>query len=142
MTPIAEKAAKQLDAELWGVEFLREGGDWVLRISIDKPNGVVDMDLCEAFSKTVDPMLDEADPVPHAYTLEVSSAGAERVLRNDADLERFLGSYIEIRLYSPIDKQKELLGDLTAFNAEALTLDGKMQIPRKNIAQTRLRIKF
>ena len=144
--PLAEAAAKHCEAELWDLEFAREGPSWVLRVTIDRPGGV-DMDLCEAVSRALDPMLDEADPVPQSYTLEVSSAGAERVLRGEEDYQRFLGSYAEVRLYAPQNGSREHLGHLTAFDAETLTLggaDGKnpQTFPRAGIAQVRLRLKF
>ena len=146
--PLAEQAAAQAGAELWDIEFAREGPGWVLRVTIDRPGGV-DMDLCEAVSRALDPLLDKADPIQQSYTLEVSSAGVERVLRNEDDFRRFLGQYAEVRLFAPRDGSREHLGHLTAFDAETLTLtddpegsENPRVFPRAEVAQARLRLKF
>ena len=144
--PLAAAAAERCGAGLWDLEFAREGPSWVLRVTIDSPGGV-DMDMCEAVSRALDPMLDKADPIPQSYTLEVSSAGAERVLRGEEDYRRFAGSYAEVRLYAPKDGSREHFGHLAAFDAETLTLDdtaGKnpQTFERAGIAQVRLRLKF
>lgn len=64
---------------LWDVEYVKEGGDWFLRLYIDKEGGV-DINDCEAISRAVDPILDEKDPIPDSYSFEVCSAGLEREL--------------------------------------------------------------
>lgn len=138
--PLAQKAAEVGGAELWDVEFLREGPHWVLRVVIDRPEGV-DMDLCERVSRVLDPLLDEADPIPQSYMLEVSSAGVERVLRDERDYERYLGQYVEVRLFAPVNGSKEHLGYLKAFDIDTLTLDG-ICFPRAGIAQVRLRLEM
>lgn len=142
--PLAERAAQDAGVELWDIEFAREGPSWVLRVTIDSPGGV-DMDMCEAVSRLLDPILDEADPIQQSYTLEVSSAGVERVLRDERDYQRYLGSYAEVKLYAPRNGSREHLGCLAAFDTETLTLDesGKSKIFRRaEIAQVRLRLKF
>lgn len=139
--PLAQKAAEDSGAELWDVEFLREGPHWVLRVTIDRSEGGVDLDMCERVSRALDPLLDEADPIPQSYMLEVSSAGVERILRNERDYERYLGQYAEVRLFKPIDGSKEHLGHLRAFDADTLTLDDRV-FPRGSIAQVRLRLKM
>ncbi|MDR1735541.1 MAG: ribosome maturation factor RimP [Oscillospiraceae bacterium] len=138
--PLAQKAAEAGGAELWDVEFLREGPQWVLRVTIDSPGGV-DTDMCERVSRALDPMLDKADPIPQSYTLEVSSAGVERVLRDGRDYQRYLGEYAEVKLFNAVGGAKEHLGHLTAFDDETLTLDEKVFL-RADIAHVRLRIKF
>ena len=76
LTPTAET----MGYELWDVEFVREGARRILRITIDKPEGI-DIDDCEAYHRAIDPLLDEADPIDSAYYLEVSSPGSERDLK-------------------------------------------------------------
>ena len=71
-----------------------EAGGRYLRVYIDKPDGVSIQD-CEDFSRALDPILDEADPIPDSYIFEVSSAGAERQLKRPGDFERFLGAQVE-----------------------------------------------
>jgi len=139
--PLALRAAEQNDVELWDVEFAREGAGWILRVTIDRPDGI-DMDACEAVSRTLDPLLDKSDPIPQSYTLEVSSAGVERVLRNESDYQRYLGEYVEVRLFAAQNGQKEFFGHLYSFDDETLSLSEGQTFQRKNISQIRLRLKI
>lgn len=74
VTALAAPVAAELGLELWDVEYVREAGQWFLRVYIDKDGGVSIND-CEALSRALDPVLDEADPIPDSYVFEVSSAG-------------------------------------------------------------------
>ena len=145
VTKLAEPVAKSCGCELWDVEYLREAGQNYLRVYIDREGGV-DIDTCEAFSRALDPLLDEADPIPDPYVFEVSSAGAERELKRPSDYERFLGSFVAVRLYSARGARKEFTGTLTAYrdgNIEIEEENGeKLCFSEKEVAQTRLRIKF
>ena len=76
----AEPVVQAHGCTLWDVEYVREGGEWFLRLYIDKDGGV-DISDCEAISRALDPILDEKDPVPDSYNFEVCSAGLERQLR-------------------------------------------------------------
>ena len=107
VTPVAD--AQEL--VIWDVEYLKEGGRYVLRITIDREDGV-DIDHCEAFHRAIDPVLDEADPISDPYVLEVSSPGIERELKNDFHLSACEGWSVEVRLYAPIDGQKVFRGVL------------------------------
>ena len=93
----AEPVVQAHGCTLWDVEYVREGGEWFLRLYIDKDGGVSIND-CEALSRALDPVLDEADPIPDSYVFEVSSAGAERELKRPGDFARFMGSGAEVRL--------------------------------------------
>ena len=98
---VAQLAASAVEAagcELWDVEYVREAGEWFLRLYLDKEGGV-DIQDCEAVSRVVSDLLDEADPIEGSYTFEVSSAGAERVLKRPGDFEKFLGSPVLVKLY-------------------------------------------
>ena len=81
ISPIADEQ----ELVVWDIEYVREGGRYVLRITIDREDGV-DIDHCERFHRAIDPVLDAADPIPDAYVLEVSSPGIERELKNDFHL--------------------------------------------------------
>ena len=101
----AELAAPVIAAqgcELWDVEYVKEAGTWYLRLYIDKEGGV-SIDDCEAISRRVSDLLDEADPIEGSYTFEVSSAGAERPLKRASEFARFLGSPLTVRLYKNRD---------------------------------------
>ena len=107
--------------ELDEVEYQKEHGNWVLTLYIDAPGGV-SLDDCERVSRAVDPVLDEADPIPEAYYLSVSSIGIDRPLKKDKDFSRNLGNKLDVKLYAPIKKKKEFMGTLLAFDAETFTL--------------------
>ena len=116
--PIAER----LGLSLWDTEFVKEGASWFLRFYIDKPDGVM-MDDCEAFSKEIDPLLDEEDFIDEAYYLEVSSPGIERKLNKPEHFEFCIGEPVKLRFIRPVDGSKELTGTLTAFEDGVITVE-------------------
>lgn len=141
---LAQPVAESLDLEIWDVEFVKEAGTRFLRIYIDKADGVSIQD-CEAFSRALDPILDEADPIPESYTFEVSSAGAERVLKRPGDFERFLGSDVCVKLYQPIEGSKQFVGRLQSYedgNVAILQNDKLRTFEKSTVAQVRLHITF
>ena len=143
---LAAPAVEEAGCSLWDVEYVREGGTWYLRIYIDKPGGVDILD-CETVSRAVEPLLDEADPIEGSYTLEVGSAGAERVLKRPADFQRYLNSPVLMKLYKPVDGRKEFPGTLTAYNEAdgSLTVDlngTAYTFGKKDVALCRLRVEF
>ena len=79
---LVEPVAEELGYFIWDVEFVKEGGKKILRVTIDNEEGITIED-CEKFHRGIDPILDEADPIPEAYILEVSSPGIERDLKCD-----------------------------------------------------------
>jgi ribosome maturation factor RimP len=143
ISELAEPVVKACGCELWDVEYVREAGSWYLRIYIDKEGGVSIND-CEAVSQALDPILDEKDPIPDSYTFEVSSAGLERALRRPSDFERFMGSYIAVRLYTSKNGSKEHVGYLTAYNDGDITIKDKKgtesTFTKNEVAGVRLRI--
>ena len=110
----AEPLVQACGCSLWDVEYVREGGEWFLRLYLDKEGGV-DIDDCEAVSRAVDPVLDEKDPIPESYRFEVCSAGLERQLKRPSDFERYLGEPVLVKLYRPRDGQKEFPGRLVRY---------------------------
>ena len=111
---LAKPIAEAQGVELWDVEYVKEAGQWFLRVYIDKDGGIGIND-CEAFSRTLDPILDESDPIPGSYVFEVSSAGAERELKRPGDFEKFIGSSVEVRLYQALDGRKTYTGTLVSY---------------------------
>ena len=97
---LAAPIAEQNGCTLWDVEYVREAGQWFLRVYIDKPEGISIND-CEAVSRPLSDALDEADPIEGSYVLEVSSAGADRPLKKPAHFQQFLGAEVDVRLYRP-----------------------------------------
>ena len=94
---LAAPAVAEQGCTLWDVEYVREAGQWYLRLYLDKDGGVDILD-CEAVSRKVSDLLDQADPIEGSYTFEVSSAGAERPLKRPSDFQRFLGTSSRSRL--------------------------------------------
>ena len=140
---LAESAAAQCGCEVWDVEYVREAGAWYLRVYIDKPGGV-SIDDCEAVSRTLDPILDEYDPIPTSYIFEVSTAGAERALKRPGDFERFTGEQVEVRHYQPVEGAKSHVGTLVSRTEDGtVTIDcsgRQMAFPSAQVAQVRLRM--
>ena len=127
---------------LWDVEYVKEAGTWYLRVLLDKEGGVDILD-CEAISRKLSDLLDEADPIPDSYVFEVSSAGAERELKRPGDFARFMGSGAEVRLYKPVNGSKSFVGTLSGYRDGdvTLTIAGKETTFKKaQIAQVRLRV--
>ena len=111
---LARPVAEAQGVEIWDVEYVKEAGQWFLRVYLDKDGGIGIND-CEAFSRALDPILDEADPIPGSYVFEVSSAGAERELKRPGDFEKFLGSDVEVKLYQAYDGRKTYTGKLLSY---------------------------
>jgi len=139
---LAEPVVLDLGCSLWDVEYVKEAGQWFLRVYIDKTEGV-SIEDCEKVSRTLDPLLDELDVIPRQYTFEVSSAGAERQLKRPRDFEQFLGRLIEVKLYRTLQGSKEHVGTLVSYEDGDVTLDVKgeaLQFLKQDIAMVRLRI--
>ncbi|GBG97550.1 ribosome maturation factor RimP [Lactococcus termiticola] len=137
--------------EIVDVEWERLGADEVLRILIDKPEGVSIQDTAD-LSEIISPLLDEItpDPFPAAgYMLEVASPGAERPLKKAEDFERFVGEYILVKLYQKIEGEKEFAGDLVKFSDNVITIDildktrhKQIEIPLDKIAKAQTLVKL
>ena len=145
---VAELAAPAVEAagcELWDVEYVREAGEWYLRLYLDKAGGVDNLD-CEAVSRAVSDLLDEADPIEGSYTFEVSSAGAERALKRPGDFARFMGSPVLVRLYRARDGRKEFAGNLAGYGEDgAVTITvgtERLTFAKNEVALCRLRVVF
>ena len=146
VSDIAMPYAKQLGLEIYDVEYLKEGADWFLRIYIDKPDGNISSDDCEAMSRLIDPVLDEEDPISNSYYLEVSSVGLDRPLKLEKDFHRFMGEMIDVRLFKPINGMKELCGMLCGYDNGVFTVEvqngEKLEIAVKSASLIRPHIDF
>ena len=142
---IAQPIVEQHGCQLWDVEYVREGSDYFLRIYLDKLEGSVDINDCEAISRAMDPILDEKDPIQGSYHFEVCSAGLERTLKRPADFERFMGSAITVKLYRPRNGLKEIPCVLAGYDNGRVTVTaGKETITfeKSEVALVRLRVEF
>ena len=141
---LAAPIAEQNGCTLWDVEYVREAGQWFLRVYIDKEGGVSIND-CEAVSRPLSDALDEADPIEGSYVLEVSSAGADRPLKKPEHFAAFMGAEVEVRLYRPKDGKKDFVGRLTGWADGDITLELNgmpITFEKKEVAQTRLYPRF
>ena len=132
---LALPVVEENGCKLWDVEYVREAGQWYLRIYIDKDGGVNILD-CEAISRALSDILDEADPIESSYIFEVASAGAERPL---------MGSPVLLKTYKPVDGRKEFSGDLAGYDNGAVTLrigEEEKRFEKDAVALVRLRCDF
>lgn len=107
--------AEDMGYYLWDVEFVKEGADKYLRITIDNEDGITIED-CEKFHRAIDPVLDDADPISESYILEVSSPGIERELKCDDHINACVGWDVEVKLYAPKNGVKQLRGVLVGLD--------------------------
>lgn len=135
---LAKPVVEDEGCELWAVEYVREAGSWYLRVLIDKDGGV-GIDDCERISRRLDPILDEADPIPDSYVFEVGSAGAERELKRPSDFERYIGSEVEVKLYQPYQGKKSYVGSLEAYVGGDVTVSSVL-LKKEQIAQVKLHV--
>lgn len=140
ITGFAEPLLREMELELVEVQFRRENHGWVLRLFIDQEQGVT-IDDCANVSREVSSYLEVEDLIDHAYTLEVSSPGAERPLKRKEDFIRFADKKARIKLHEPLNDQKVFTGLLKGVEGEAVVLeqDGKiLLLDMHNISKARL----
>jgi len=124
---LLEPALDGMGYELVDLEYRREERGWVVRLFIDREAGV-SLDDCVSVSREVGVLLEVEDPVPQAYTLEVSSPGMDRVLKRPRDFERFAGERIKLKTYEALDPdgrghlRKTFAGELLGFRDERVQL--------------------
>ena len=119
VAPVAE----EMGYYIWDVEFVKEGADKYLRITLDNEEGI-NINDCERFHRAIDPVLDEADPISESYVLEVSSPGIERELKYPEHIDACEGWDVEVKLYAPVDGLKVFRGVLLAIdNENAIKID-------------------
>ena len=149
--PVVETIIDEHGDMLVDMEYVKEKGQNYLRIYVDRqPNGI-DIDEIAALSELVSEKLDtiDPDPLPDPYVLELSSPGAERPIKTEADWERALNDYVHIGLYQKIEDKKVYEGTLKSYNNDEIVLEvkdktrrKKLTIPRKLIAKIRFAIEF
>ena len=130
--------------ELVDVEYVKEAGNWYLRVYVDKEGGIA-VDDCEVVSRALSDKLDVDDFIEDSYILEVSSPGLGRPLKKEKDYVRSIGKEVDIHLYKSIEKQKEFTGVLKSYNKEEIVLqieDSDVTFDRTNIALIRLSFDF
>jgi ribosome maturation factor RimP len=146
VTEIAERVGTSEGIEIVEVQLAGGSGQRLLRIFIDKPEGVTHAD-CELVSHEVGTILDVEDVIPGGrYTLEVSSPGVERKLTKPRDFERFLGQPVKVILREPLENQKRWEGKLASFREGVVTLEapnGKtIEFPLDRVERANLKFEW
>ena len=139
--PVAEETG----FELVDAEFVKEGQNWYVRAYIDKAGGVTIND-CELFSRKIEKLLDEKDPIAQTYILEVSSPGLDRALKKDADFAKYSGKTVDVKLYKAKDGAKAFQGALIGLTDGVVTIREESGCERRfakaEIASCRLAVFF
>src|SRR6267143_5848478 len=142
---VAQRVAQSEGLELVEVEVKGGGNSRLVRIAIDKPEGVTHGD-CELVSQQVGTILDVEDVVPGAYTLEVSSPGVERKLLKYKDFERFNGKKIKVSLREPVENSRRWEGTLVSCADGLIHLEvaeGKtIQFPFDQVEKANLKFEW
>ncbi len=134
---LAAPILQEQKIELVDIEYVKEAGTWYLRVYIDKEGGVTILD-CETVSRALSDALDADDPTDDAYVLEVSSPGLGRAIKKEKDLVRNLNKPVEIHLYQAVEKEKDWIGELKAFDKDTVTIlanEKEQTLDRKNISK-------
>ncbi len=144
VTEWTQEIVEGTELELVDVEYVKEPSGWILRVFIDKPEGV-DLEDCRQVSEALDQRLDEADPIPGPYFLEVSSPGLERPLKKRSDFERFAGRKVKIRTYSAFNGRKRFEAVLAGLQGDNVVLEWEgetIEIPLELIAKANLALEL
>ena len=149
---IAERVAASRGLTVWEIQSRRETTGHVVRVFIDRPGPAatpedsVSIEDCEQVNREMSTILDVEDPLPFAYTLEVSSPGLDRPLRSDDDYQRFAGRLAKVVVSEAVDNQKAFEGRLRGLDAGDVLLEapnGRMhRLPLRLIARARLDVEF
>jgi len=140
---IGHKIVESKGFELVDMEFVKEMGNRYLRYYIDKPGGIT-LDDCQLISVEIGKVLDEIDPIPYSYILEVSSPGIERPLKQDKDFLRYIGYFVQIKTFKKIEGKKVFTGILEDYSNGIVTIKNsqKYTIPREKISSAKLKYKW
>ena len=149
---IAERVAASRGLEIWDIQSRREMGGHVIRVFIDRPGpsatpeDSVSIEDCEQVNREIGTILDVEDPLPFTYTLEVSSPGLDRPLRNLDDYRRFSGRWAKVVVSEPVDNQKAFEGRLGGVDGNVVLLEtqnGRLhKLPMRLITRGRLEVEF
>lgn len=141
---MAAQVAEGLGLEVEEIKLLGRGRRALLRVVIDKPGGVTLSD-CEALSRDLEALLDVEDPIKGPYTLEVSSPGIDRPLKNKKDFQRNLGRLVKVLTKEKIDGRNSFLGRIAQAGESSVILDtehGQIEISYENIQTAKVEIEI
>ncbi len=141
---VAQPVLEELELELVGVQYRREQSGWVLRLFIDRQEGIT-LEDCAVVSRELSQLLDIEDFMDQAYSLEVSSPGLNRALRSMADFQRFVGRKAKVKTIEPIAGEHVFVGKINQTEGESIVLEvGRREvvIPFSQVAKARLEVEF
>jgi len=154
LSAVIDPVVRAHGAELVDVELKNETG-WILRVYVEKlgasaermstKDAAINLELCSSIARDLSPALDVADPIPHRYHLEVSSPGVERMLRKQADFERFAGEKAKVKLKNAVGGQKVLVGVLGAVKEAKVDIvdgDRTYEVALEDVVSARLVFEF
>ncbi len=138
VAPLVEPLTAEFGLILWDIRFIKEGASWILRVVIDREDAPVSINDCVDVSRRLSPLLDEADPIPQSYCLEVTSPGVDRELTRPEHFAYYEGYPVNVKLYRPDENgQREIAGillsaeDGIAIQTEA---DDTLVLDKKTVA--------
>lgn len=149
IAPLVERLVtpkiNELGFSVWDVEYVKEGAEWYLRITIDSEKGV-DIDACEKVHRAIEELIDKEDPIEDFYYLEVSSPGIERVLKKPEHFSAFVGANVDVRLFAP-DKngKKQLRGIIKSAGDSDFVIDvggEEIALPYSSVAKANTVFEF
>jgi ribosome maturation factor RimP len=145
VAPLAARIAAREGCELVHCEYVNHAGGWILRLCIDRLDGVT-IDDCSAVSRQLSTLLDVEDIIPHAYRLEVSSPGLDRPLHSAADYQRYAGERIKIKTTAAVRGRRRFIGTLEKLEEGVVTVTDeggqRFEIPLDRVRSARLDPQF
>ena len=126
--------------ELVDIAYRRESGSMVLRLLVDKENGIT-LEDCSYLNEEIGKVLDREDIMPERYFLEVNSPGLDRPLKAKRDFQRVMGKRINVHTYEPVEDKRDHNGEVTGVDDENVTVGG-VKIPLNKISKAKLEIKL
>ena len=144
MSALAAHVLADQNMELIDLEYRREGRGWVLRLFIDKEGGIT-LDDCARASQEIGTVLDVEDFIGTPYSLEVSSPGLNRPLKNEKDFIKYRDCLIKVRTFDPIDNRRNFKGKLREISDGRIEMEidgGVVTIPLVNVAKANLEVEF
>ena len=144
VSELIEPTVTEHNIELVDVEYIKAGKVWILRVLIDKKQGVTVLD-CQKLSREIEDLIEVHELISDPYTLEVSSPGIDRPLKSEADFLRNKSKQIQLKTYAPIKGEKKFTGMILDVKDKILLLkymDDCLELELANIAQAKLVIEF
>ncbi len=132
---MAKPVAENFGCFIYDVEYVKEGGNWYLRVYADEDGGI-NIDECEAISREISAMLDKSDPIKQNYFLEVSSPGIERKLRQPEHFEMYKNETVDVGLYKAVNGSKTLSGALIGLENDEISLEIEGETVKIKLSET------